>query len=135
MFEERIKGIINEIKERDKTSSSSSTSAHHHRRGLGARRQLGRRKHCSSRRLARGEIRIVGATTLTEYRNTSPRTSAARRFRLVKVDDRRSTRPGRSCRASATGSRKLLVQITDEAIDKALEMAPRYIRRLHSPPR
>ena len=85
--------------------------------------------------LARGEIRIVGATTMTEYKEYIAEDEAlARRFRLVKVDE-----PSvEDTRKIVVGVRPRLernysVTISDEAIETALEMAPRYIRNLHLP--
>ncbi|MDX2030688.1 MAG: ATP-dependent Clp protease ATP-binding subunit, partial [Blastocatellia bacterium] len=85
--------------------------------------------------LARGEIRIIGATTLTEYKEYIAEDEAlARRFRQVKVDE-----PSLGeTRQILNGIRPRLeknysVKITDAAIDTALEMAPRYIRNLHLP--
>src|SRR5206468_1414796 len=58
----------------------------------------------------------------------------ARRFRLVKIDqptlaETREILFGLKTRLEKNYS----VQITDAAIDMALEMAPRYIRNLHLP--
>ncbi|HET8675669.1 MAG TPA: ATP-dependent Clp protease ATP-binding subunit, partial [Blastocatellia bacterium] len=85
--------------------------------------------------LARGEIRIIGATTMTEYKEYIAEDEAlARRFRLVKVDE-----PSvEDTRKIVVGVRPRLernysVTISDEAIDTALEMAPRYVRNLHLP--
>jgi ATP-dependent Clp protease ATP-binding subunit ClpA len=85
--------------------------------------------------LARGEIRMVGATTLTEYKEYIAEDEAlARRFRLVRVDE-----PSvEDTRKIVVGVRPRLernysVTISDEAIETALEMAPRYVRNLHLP--
>ncbi len=85
--------------------------------------------------LAKGELRIIGATTLTEYKEYIGEDEAlARRFRLVKVDE-----PSiKETREILLGLRPRLernysVQISDEAINTALEMAPKYIRNLHLP--
>jgi len=85
--------------------------------------------------LARGELRIIGATTLTEYKEFIGEDEAlARRFRLVKV-----TEPSiAETKEILLGLRPRLeknysVTISDEAINTALEMSPKYIRNLHLP--
>ncbi|HET6266755.1 MAG TPA: AAA family ATPase, partial [Acidobacteriota bacterium] len=85
--------------------------------------------------LARGEIRIIGASTTTEYRQYFQEDEAlARRFRTVKIveptlDETRQILEGLVPRFETNYS----VQITEEAIDTALEMAARYTRSLHLP--
>jgi ATP-dependent Clp protease ATP-binding subunit ClpC len=134
MFEERLQGIINEVKERQDLVLFVD-EAH---TIIGAGSALGASSDASNMfkgALARGEIRIIGATTLTEYKEYIAEDEAlARRFRLVKVDE-----PSLSeTRQILLGLRPRLeknysVKITDAAIDTALEMAPRYIRNLHLP--
>jgi ATP-dependent Clp protease ATP-binding subunit ClpC len=134
MFEERIQGIINEVKERDNLVLFID-EAH---TIIGAGSALGASSDAANMfkaSLARGEIRIVGATTMTEYKEYIAEDEAlARRFRLVKVDE-----------PSVEDTRKIIVgvrprlernysvTISDEAIETALEMAPRYVRNLHLP--
>src|SRR5262249_51547516 len=83
--------------------------------------------------LARGEIRIIGASTTTEYRQYFQEDEAlARRFRTVKIveptlDETRQILEGLVPRFETNYS----VQITEEAIDTALEMAARCTRSLH----
>src|SRR5205085_10240955 len=85
--------------------------------------------------LARGEMRIIGATTVTEYKEYIGEDEAlARRFRLVKVAEPTLN----ETRAILLGLRPRLeknysVTISDDAINTALEMAPKYIRNLHLP--
>ncbi len=95
MFEERIKGIIDEVKERDNLILFID-EAH---TIIGAGAALGTSSDAANMfksALARGELRIIGATTLTEYKEYIAEDEAlARRFRLVKVDradDRRNAR-------------------------------------------
>lgn len=134
MFEERLQGIINEVKERsdlilfvDEAHTIIGAGS-----AMGASSDAGNMFKSS---LARGELRIIGATTLTEYKEyISEDEALARRFRLVKVDEPTLT----ETRQILFGLRPRLeknysVQITDAAIDTALEMAPRYIRSLHLP--
>ncbi|MEW6212333.1 MAG: ATP-dependent Clp protease ATP-binding subunit [Acidobacteriota bacterium] len=134
MFEERIQGIINEVKERDNLILFID-EAH---TIIGAGSALGASSDAANMfksALARGEIRIIGATTMTEYKEyISEDEALARRFRLVKVDE-----PSvEDTRKIVVGVRPRLernysVTISDEAIETALEMAPRYVRNLHLP--
>ena len=134
MFEERIQGIIQEIKERPELILFVD-EAH---TIIGAGSALGASSDAANMfkgALARGEIRIIGATTTTEYKEYIAEDEAlARRFRQVKVDEPTLV----ETRQILQGIRPRLeknysVQITDAAIDTALEMAPRYIRNLHLP--
>ncbi|HEX8844133.1 MAG TPA: ATP-dependent Clp protease ATP-binding subunit [Pyrinomonadaceae bacterium] len=134
MFEERIKGIIDEVKERDNLILFID-EAH---TIIGAGAALGTSSDAANMfksALARGEMRIIGATTLTEYKEYIAEDEAlARRFRLVKVDEPSLT----ETREILLGLRPRLeknysVTISDDAINTALEMAPKYIRNLHLP--
>jgi ATP-dependent Clp protease ATP-binding subunit ClpA len=134
MFEERIKGIIDEVKERENMILFID-EAH---TIIGAGAALGTSSDAANMfksSLARGELRIIGATTLNEYKESIAEDEAlARRFRLVKVIEPTIM----ETREILLGLRPRLeknysVEITDEAIDTALEMAPKYIRNLHLP--
>jgi ATP-dependent Clp protease ATP-binding subunit ClpC len=134
MFEERIKGIIDEVKERpdlilfiDEAHTIIGAGA-----AMGTSSDAGNMFKSS---LARGELRIIGATTITEYKEYIGEDEAlARRFRLVKVDEPTIS----ETKEILLGLRPRLeknysVTISDEAINTALEMAPKYIRNLHLP--
>ncbi|HEX8649865.1 MAG TPA: ATP-dependent Clp protease ATP-binding subunit [Pyrinomonadaceae bacterium] len=134
MFEERIKGIIDEVKERDNLILFID-EAH---TIIGAGAALGTSSDAANMfktALARGEMRIIGATTLTEYKEYIAEDEAlARRFRLVKVAEPSLN----ETREILLGIRPRLeknysVTISDDAINTALEMAPKYIRNLHLP--
>src|SRR6185436_19172072 len=134
MFEERIQGIINEVKER----SDLILFVDEAHTIIGAGSAIGALSDAANMfkgALARGEIRIIGATTLSEYKEYIAEDEAlARRFRLVKIDEPTLS----ETREILFGLRPRLeknysVKITDAAIDTALEMAPRYIRNLHLP--
>jgi ATP-dependent Clp protease ATP-binding subunit ClpA len=134
MFEERIQGIINEVKERDNLILFID-EAH---TIIGAGSALGASSDAANMfkaALARGEIRIVGATTLTEYKEYIAEDEAlARRFRLVRVDEPSLDETRKIVDGVRTRLEKnYSVQITDEAINTALEMAPRYSRNFHMP--
>jgi ATP-dependent Clp protease ATP-binding subunit ClpC len=134
MFEERIKGIIDEVKERpdlilfiDEAHTIIGAGA-----AMGTSSDAG---NMFKSALARGELRIIGATTLTEYKEYIGEDEAlARRFRLVKVEEPTIS----ETKEILLGLRPRLeknysVTISDEAINTALEMAPKYIRNLHLP--
>jgi ATP-dependent Clp protease ATP-binding subunit ClpA len=134
MFEERIKGIIDEVKERDNLILFIDEA--HTIMGAGA--ALGTSSDAANMfksALARGDLRIIGATTLSEYKEyISEDEALARRFRLVKVveptiNETREILLGIRPRLE----RNYSVKISDEAINTALEMAPKYIRNLHLP--
>ena len=134
MFEERIKGIIDEVKEKSEIILFID-EAH---TIIGAGAAMGTSSDAGNMfksALARGELRIIGATTLTEYKEYIGEDEAlARRFRLVKVaepsiDETRAILFGLRPRLEKNYS----VTIQDDTIDMALEMSPKYIRNLHLP--
>src|ERR687883_423017 len=134
MFEERIKGIIDEVKERDNLILFID-EAH---TIIGAGAAMGTTSDAANMfksALARGELRIIGATTMNEYKEyISEDEALSRRFRLVKVeeptiDETKQILLGLRPRLE----RNYSVTISDDAINTALEMAPKYIRNLHLP--
>lgn len=134
MFEERIKGIIDEVKEKDNIILFID-EAH---TIIGAGAAMGTTSDAANMfksALARGELRIIGATTMTEYKEYIGEDEAlSRRFRLVKVeeptlDETRQILLGLKPRLEKNYS----VTISEEAINTALEMSPKYIRNLHLP--
>jgi ATP-dependent Clp protease ATP-binding subunit ClpC len=134
MFEERIKGIIDEVKERDNLILFIDEA--HTIMGAGA--ALGTSSDAANMfksALSRGDMRIIGATTISEYKEyISDDEALARRFRLVKIVEPTIT----ETREILLGLRPRLeknysVKISDDAINTALEMAPKYIRNLHLP--
>jgi len=134
MFEERIKGIIDEVKEKDNIILFID-EAH---TIIGAGAAMGTTSDAANMfksALARGELRIIGATTITEYKEYIGEDEAlSRRFRLVRVeepsiDETKQILLGLRPRLEKNYS----VTISDEAIATALEMSPKYIRNLHLP--
>ncbi len=134
MFEERIKGIIDEVKEKDNIVLFID-EAH---TIIGAGAAMGTTSDAANMfksALARGELRIIGATTITEYKEFIGEDEAlSRRFRLVKVaepsiDETKKILLGLRPRLEKNYS----VTISDDAINMALEMSPKYIRHLHLP--
>jgi ATP-dependent Clp protease ATP-binding subunit ClpA len=134
MFEDRIQNVIREIKERpnlilfiDEVHTM-----------IGAGSALGAPSDAANvfkSVLARGEVRIIGATTLSEYKEFIQEDEAlARRFRTVTVleptiEQTRNILYNLRPRLE----RNYSVRIKDEAIETALEMSPRYMRHLQLP--
>ena len=84
--------------------------------------------------LARGEVRIIGATTLSEYKEYIQEDEAlARRFRCVHVAEPTIDETRRILRHCVRGSSATTRCDFDEAIETALDMAPRYMRHLRLP--
>jgi ATP-dependent Clp protease ATP-binding subunit ClpA len=134
MFEDRIQNVIREIKERQNLILFID-EVH---TMIGAGSALGAPSDAANvfkSVLARGEVRIVGATTLSEYKEFIQEDEAlARRFRTVQI-----------CEPSIEETRTILynlrprlernysVRIGDDAIETALEMSSRYMRHLQLP--
>jgi ATP-dependent Clp protease ATP-binding subunit ClpC len=134
MFEDRIENIISELREHhdlilfiDEAHTLIGAGA-----ALGAPADAANIFKSS---LARGEIRIIGATTNTEYRQYFQEDEAlARRFRSVKIsepslNEARQILEGLVSRFETNYS----VRIGEDAIETALQMASRYNRALHLP--
>src|SRR5689334_13357937 len=134
MFEDRIQNVIREIKERpnlilfiDEVHTM-----------IGAGSALGAPPDAANvfkSVLARGEVRIIGATTLSEYKGFIQEDEAlARRFRTVHVEEP-SIEQTRTILYNLRPrlERNYSVRIKDEAIETALEMCPRYMRHLQLP--
>jgi len=134
MFEDRIQNVIREIKERpnlilfiDEVHTM-----------IGAGSALGAPSDAANvfkSVLARGEVRIIGATTDSEYKQFVQEDEAlARRFRTVHVAEP-TIEQTRTILYSLRPrlERNYSVRITDSAIETALEMSPRYMRHLQLP--
>ena len=134
MFEDRIQNVIRELKERPNLILFVD-EAH---TIVGAGSALGAPSDAANilkSVLARGEIRMVAATTLSEYKEYILEDEAlARRFRCVHV-----------CEPTLEETRRILfnlrprlernysVRLLDEALETALDLSPRYMRHLHLP--
>jgi ATP-dependent Clp protease ATP-binding subunit ClpC len=84
--------------------------------------------------LARGALRMVGATTLAEYRSIERDTALARRFSPVMVEE--PSVPDTVAILSGLRSRyedHHQVQIADEALQAAARLSDRYISEYHLP--
>jgi ATP-dependent Clp protease ATP-binding subunit ClpC len=134
MFEDRIQNVIREIKERPNLILFVD-EAH---TMVGAGSALGAPSDAANifkSVLARGEIRMIAATTLSEYKEYIQEDEAlARRFRCVMVNEPSIEETRRilySLRSRL--ERNYSVRVLDEAIEAALDLAPRYMRHLHLP--
>jgi ATP-dependent Clp protease ATP-binding subunit ClpA len=134
MFEDRIEKVIAEVKER-RNIILFIDEAH---TLIGAGSAMGVPSDAANifkSSLARGEVQIIGATTVTEYKEIIQEDEAlARRFRVVKieeptVDETREILFGLKPRLEANYG----VEIDDAAIDLALSMSDRYARSLRLP--
>lgn len=134
MFEDRIEKIIKEIK--DKKSIILFIDEVHTLIGAGS--AIGVPSDAANifkSTLARGEIQIIGATTLVEYKEFIAEDEAlARRFRIVNIeepsiDDTKNILYGIRQRLKKNYS----VNITDNAIETVLDMSQRYVHNLRLP--
>lgn len=134
MFEDRIEKIIKEIKEK-KNIIFFIDEAH---TLIGAGSAMGVPSDAANifkSTLARGEVQIIGATTLSEYKEYIAEDEAlARRFRTVKVEEPTTD----EAKDILIGIRKHLeknykVTITDEAVQVAMDLSKRYVRGLKLP--
>lgn len=134
MFEERMQAIVTELKKRDDFILFID-EAH---TIIGAGAALGAPTDAADilkSALAKGEVRIIGATTYEEFKEFIAEDAAlARRFRLVKVnepslDETRTIIYGLKPRLEENYG----VEISPEAIEAALDLAPRYMRSLRLP--
>jgi ATP-dependent Clp protease ATP-binding subunit ClpA len=134
MFEDRIQNVIRELKERPNLLLFID-EAH---TMVGAGSALGAPSDAANvfkSVLARGEVRIIGATTLSEYKEYIQEDEAlARRFRTVHVTEPTIDETRRILyNLRPRLERNYAVRILDETIETALEMSPRYLRHLHLP--
>jgi ATP-dependent Clp protease ATP-binding subunit ClpA len=134
MFEDRIQNVIREIKERPNLILFVD-EAH---TMVGAGSALGAPSDAANvfkSVLARGEVRMIGATTLSEYKEYIQEDEAlSRRFRTVQVAEPSIDETRRILyNLRPRLERNYSVRLLDDAIETALEMAPRYQRHLHLP--
>ena len=127
-FEERLKSVLNEVKENQDTIILFIDEIH---LVLGAGKAEGAMDAANLLKpmLARGELRTIGATTLEEYRQHVEKDAAfERRFQPVTVNE-----PSvEDCISILRGLKEKYethhgVQITDSAVVVAAQLADRYI--------
>jgi ATP-dependent Clp protease ATP-binding subunit ClpC len=133
-FEERLKKIIDEIREHSDEVIAFIDELHTVV-GAGASEGSGGAGNMLKPALARGELHIIGATTLDEYRRNIEKDSALeRRFQPILVPE-----PGvedtveilRGLRDRYEAHHQ--VRFTDEALVAAAELSDRYITDRHLP--
>jgi ATP-dependent Clp protease ATP-binding subunit ClpC len=134
MFEERLQNVVRELKERPHLVLFID-EAH---TMIGAGSALGAPSDAATilkSVLARGEIKVIAATTLGEYKEHIVEDEAlARRFRCVHVGEPTIEETRRILvNLRPRLERQYGVRILDEALETALEMSPRYLRHQHLP--
>jgi ATP-dependent Clp protease ATP-binding subunit ClpA len=134
MFEDRIQNVIRELRERPSLILFVD-EAH---TIVGAGSALGAPSDAANvlkSVLARGEIRMVAATTSSEYKQYIQEDEAlARRFRCVQVSEPTVEETRRILyNLRPRLERNYSVRLLDEAIETAVDLSPRYMRHLHLP--
>jgi ATP-dependent Clp protease ATP-binding subunit ClpC len=133
-FEERLKKIIDEIREHSDEVIAFIDELHTVV-GAGASEGSGGAGNMLKPALARGELHIIGATTLDEYRRNIEKDAALeRRFQPIlvaepSVEDTVQILCGLRDRYEAHHQ----VRFTDEAIVAAAELSDRYVTDRHLP--
>jgi ATP-dependent Clp protease ATP-binding subunit ClpC len=134
MFEDRIEKVIAEVRER-RNLILFIDEAH---TLIGAGSAMGVPSDAANifkSTLARGEVQIIGATTVTEFKEIIQEDEAlARRFRVVRieeptVEETRDILFGLKPRLETNYG----VEIAEDAIDFALSMSNRYAKSLRLP--
>ena len=126
-FEERMKNVMEDI--RKNPDIILFIDEIHTMIGAGAAEGAVDAANILKPALARGELQMIGATTLTEYRRRIEKDAALeRRFQSVAVDEPDAEKTAvilRGIRPKYEEHHKL--SITDEAIDAAVFLSKRYI--------
>jgi ATP-dependent Clp protease ATP-binding subunit ClpC len=126
-FEERIKAVMNEVRRAKNTILFIDEL--HTLVGAGGAEGAIDASNVLKPALSRGELQCIGATTLDEYRKYIEKDSALeRRFQMVMVDPPSQSQTVeilRGLRDRYEGHHR--VQITDDALSKAVELSSRYI--------
>jgi ATP-dependent Clp protease ATP-binding subunit ClpC len=126
-FEERIKAVMNEVRRAKNTMLFIDEL--HTLVGAGGAEGAIDASNVLKPALSRGELQVIGATTLDEYRKYVEKDSALeRRFQTVMVNP---PSPAQAVEI-LKGLRERYeehhrVQITDDALESAVEMSTRYI--------
>lgn len=126
-FEERIKKAMDEVK--DNKDVILFIDEIHNIMGAGAAEGAVDAANILKPSLARGEIQVIGATTISEYRKNIEKDAALeRRFQPVTVGEpteEETVEILKGLRDKYEAHHK--VKITDEAIDFAVKLSSRYI--------
>jgi len=126
-FEERIKAVMNEVKRAQNLILFIDEL--HTLVGAGGAEGAIDASNVLKPALARGEIQCIGATTFDEYRKYIEKDAAlARRFQAITVDPPNPTQTVEIIKGLRDRyENHHRVQITDEAIQAAVELSSRYI--------
>jgi len=126
-FEERIKAVMNEVRRAKNTILFIDEL--HTLVGAGGAEGAIDASNVLKPALSRGELQCIGATTLDEYRKYIEKDGALeRRFQTVMVEppsDKETVEILRGLRDRYEEHHR--VQITDDALESAVELASRYI--------
>ena len=126
-FEERIKKVIDEVK--NATDVILFIDEVHTLIGAGSAEGAADAANILKPSLARGELQIIGATTIEEYRKHIEKDAALeRRFQPVMVDEpsqEEAIEILKGIKDKYEAHHK--VKITDEAIESAVKLSTRYI--------
>lgn len=127
-FENRLKGVINEVKSSPQPIILFIDEAHT-MIGAGGQAGQGDAANLLKPALARGELRTIAATTWAEYTQYFERDAAlARRFQVVKVEEPLEKTAVEMMRGlSRTLEKHHRVRILNEAIVDAVRLSSRYI--------
>ncbi|MGO9009085.1 MAG: type VI secretion system ATPase TssH [Bryobacteraceae bacterium] len=127
-FENRLKGLINEVKSSPTPIILFIDEAH---TMIGAGGQAGQNDAANLLKpaLARGELRTVAATTWSEYKKYFEKDPAlARRFQLVKVEEPTETQCALMLRGTVpTLEKHHKVRILDEGLLAGVKLSHRYL--------
>ncbi|MDE3167316.1 MAG: type VI secretion system ATPase TssH [Acidobacteriota bacterium] len=127
-FENRLKGLINEVKS-SPTPIILFIDEAHTMIGAGGAEGQGDAANLLKPALARGELRTVAATTWSEYKKYFEKDPAlARRFQLVKVEEPSEVK----CNLMLRGLIPVLekhhnVRVLDEGLSAAVKLSHRYL--------
>ncbi|HVT98596.1 MAG TPA: type VI secretion system ATPase TssH, partial [Acidobacteriaceae bacterium] len=127
-FENRLKGLINEVKSSPHPIVLFIDEAH---TMIGAGGQAGQNDAANLLKpaLARGELRTIAATTWSEYKKFFEKDAAlARRFQVVKVEEPSETQCDAMLRGMVSALEKHhQLRILDEAVTSTVRLSHRYL--------
>ncbi|MFP5230384.1 MAG: type VI secretion system ATPase TssH, partial [Acidobacteriota bacterium] len=127
-FENRLKGLINEVKSSPHPIVLFIDEAH---TMIGAGGQAGQNDAANLLKpaLARGELRTIAATTWSEYKKFFEKDAAlARRFQVVKVEEPSETQCDTMLRGMVGALEKHhQLRILDEAVTATVRLSHRYL--------
>ncbi len=127
-FENRLKGLIKEVKSSEKPMILFIDEAHT-MIGAGGTAGQGDAANLLKPALARGELRTIAATTWSEYKKYFEKDPAlARRFQLVKVEEPIESTCSLMLRGVVPALEKHhAVRIMDDGVEAAVRLSHRYL--------